>query len=1141
MGYLFLAALSIAISLLLRFASQQSTLVAEHRAVRNHLIEFMRVWLALSVYYLLQPLVKLLPAANPATRFDCLVGYLPPPFLWHFCVALTLGFANIWLRRAVLELEISELPQNKGRLVLPLETLGSWQPLMKWCTEEGILFGFLLALLPLGFIPSLTSSRFALSLAYSVQLLATSLLFVRLGFAYKSILGSRILFALSIVYAVVQLPYGMLIPAGTFSNYELPLGLTKVIHGLSLVVICLSYAKRQDSQEERPTEESLARLAKRLQSHAILSGIRQLMIGGALVMLTLLLLAGLYSCTINRLKTQGYAELQLLFVRLLFGIMLLLAWQACGYFVLAKLRFRVSLTDDRALLRHFNITVQEPGAGVPGIEVVSFTRVKIPDQEDGQQQQVILLHGLFSSGAAAWGLLPLVLLREGRVSCVRRLTYSHGLLTSRRNLDQISKDIASKIGSLILDFPGRTIMIGHSLGGVIALKILPELIRKHPSGLSKGLHHVGIVGAPLLGSSFAKTLFPWPWSRMLGRHSRLLEETLRDALSVIPPVGSAEDGERFIPSLTFIYGSRDSVAGELVQFAAFHGEKIRAPAFHGLGLVFIESQELAHVYQRMLSAVPRAVALARAIGDGVLAKEKQYNANGVFVFSEELRLASAQLVGSLHERSLGMEQSFVEHRLKKLYQRNQERAIMWETYWHDLEKELEHSATPVFLLRAWSEDQVLFLYANRFAGFFAIMPGAGRWPGDMPKKMLKATSLGPISSAIVTTFKELDPAAVSAVLFESCGHQAKLRAESISTAKASFTTVIDSEGTYYGLYALDGEVDNERGIDHIYVHIGAPGQPLSLEELEFGCYDEESSSALQVELTELGRNCWLCRLNLGSHRKKGAKVKLRLSFRRQNCVNLVRGFELFRLEPLLSAGARVYIRLYLPDRPVAIDAFKVGRDKLEILNYSRSDEPLERRYVYSAEAEVEMGDKAMGIRFNVHMVTAERRRLRNVVTVDRARREDLSKIAGMEALLSVRVAANLDDLYNRLMSFPDGMLVARIGDEVIGYIQFVLWNRARMTTFREVSPIHSHHDADGTFAFIWFLGVLPAFRGRGIGRRLILEVVSWSENKSIRQLQIVAQSDLRGYFEAMGFKKIADIDEYMPSMTGVFMARGVVL
>ncbi len=1141
MGYLFLAACSIAISVLLWFASERPNLVAEHRAIRNHLIEFMRVWLALSVFYIFQAFLEPLPSVIPAWSRNCLVGYLSPLFLWHFCVALTLGFGNIWLRRAGLELEISELPQNREKLVLPLETLGTSQRGVKWCTEEGILYGFLAALLLLGFVPSLASSRIALSVVYSFQILATSVLFLRLGLAYRSILGSQLLFVLSILYALLQLPYGLLVPAGTFSSYEFPLGLLKVSHGLALAAICLSYARRQGDQIEAPTAGSLRRLAKRLQGRATLRGIMQCMVFSALAMLALLLLGGAYSCALSYLRDQGYRELQLLPARLLFSLVLLLCWQVCGYFVLAKLRFRVNWADHRELLHHFKVTVQEPAASVPGIELVSIELAERVAPVVEQQTQVILLHGLFSSGAAAWGLLPLVLLREGPATCVRSLTYSHGLFTRRRALDQITRDVATKIGSLISDFPGKTVLIGHSLGGVIALKVLPELIRNRSGGPANGLYHVGIVGAPLLGSSFAKVLFPWPWSRMLGRHSRLLEETLRDALSVIPPVGSAADGEILFPSLTFVYGSRDSVAGEFVQFAAFHGEKIRAPAFHGLGLVFQETQELARVYHRMLSTPPRAVALARAIGGGILANA-QFNASGVFIFSESLRVASAQFIGALQEdRLLEAEQESLEQRLRKLYTGIQKGRVNWGEYWQQLEDEVSRAATPRVFVKNWSESHVLLLYANRFAGFFAIMPRDGLVLGGETRNAFRSPHLGPVSSAIMTAFRDLDPAAVGAVVFEGCEHEMQIRAQSFTVNRASFTTLIDSRGTYYGLYAFDGTVGAGGGVDQLYVHIGAPGQPLNMEELAFACYDEVSNSQLFAELVELGKNCWLCRLKLGSRLGGGQEVRLRLSFRRQHCVNLLHGFELFRLEPVLAVGARLCIRLLLPGRVFALDAFKVREGKMEILTPRRSEDALERRYVYSLEDEVGIDDQAIGVRFAVDTVTAERRRLRDMVTIGQARREDLVKIAGMESLLSVRVPASIDDLSSRLQTFPDGVLVARIGDEVIGYIEFVRWGREVVPKFLDLRQIHSHHEADGRFAFIWFLGVLPAFRGRGIGRRLVSEVVSWSESRGIRRLQIVTQPSMRGYFEDIGFKKIKDIDEYMPDMPGAFMSRAVVV
>ncbi len=872
------------------------------------------------------------------------------------------------------------------------------------------------------------------------------------------------------------------------------------------------------------------------------------MIGGALATLTVLVLAGFYSCAIAFLRAGGASEVQLLPVRLLFLLLLLLAWQACAYAVVAKLRFRISWPNRSELRQDYIISVEGSDATLPGVELLSIRTRDAAARLPQPQQQVILLHGLFSNGAAAWGFLPVVLLREPNVSCIRSLTYGHGLLTSRGEFDQIARDIASKIGSLIADFPGTTILIGHSLGGIIALKILPELLKQHLSSVNHGLHHVGIVGAPLLGSGWAKTLFPWAWSRMLGRHSRLLQETLRDALEVVPPVGSSRDGEVLIPGLTFIYGSRDSVAGELVQFAAFHGQKIRAPAFHGLGLVFFDTQELARVYRRMLSATPRAVALARAVGRSLLATE-QLNASGLFVFANEADLSSAHLIGSLRD-----EQSFeratlpgvfvrelFKERLEKLYELNRERPQQWDAYWTDLEREVGRSVAPTFFVKPWSSDYGLVLYLNRFAGFFAIAQRAeSRLSAEAPRAR-KPRSLGPIGSAIAERFRDLDTGAMSAVLFEGCDHLTRLRTENVSVTRGKFTSIIDSEGTYYGLYALDGVVVAPDGIDHLYFHVGAPGQPLSIGELALRCYDEVRKSALPADLADMGQNCWLCRLSLGSRRATGEEVKLRLSFRRQNCIDLLRGFELFRLNPVLSAGALVTITVALPGRAFALDPFIVRAGALAMMSEGRTEEPLERRYLYSVEREVDEEDEALGLRFSVDPAATERRRLRDMVVVDPARDEDLLGMAGMESLLSVRVAAKLEDLRSRLAVFPEGVRVARIGGEVVGYVEFIRWSRDRVLGFRDISPIEAQHEVDGRSAFIWFLGVLPAFRGRGIGRRLISEVVNWSETQGIRQLQIVTQGGLRGYFEDIGFKKIGEVEEYMPGMVGVFMARGVIL
>lgn len=132
---------------------------------------------------------------------------------------------------------------------------------------------------------------------------------------------------------------------------------------------------------------------------------------------------------------------------------------------------------------------------------------------------VVLLHGIWLRGFTL-GLLGRRLRAAGHeVTC-----YDYASVT--RSPEEGMDRVASYIDSLP---PGRVSLVGHSLGGLLALNLAER-------GLGRELGRIVCLGTPLRGSSVARTMTGWsPLRWTLGAASDLLCAGLRE-----PP--SAEVG-----------------------------------------------------------------------------------------------------------------------------------------------------------------------------------------------------------------------------------------------------------------------------------------------------------------------------------------------------------------------------------------------------------------------------------------------------------------------------------------------------------------------------------------------------------------------------------------------------------------------
>jgi ribosomal-protein-alanine N-acetyltransferase len=145
------------------------------------------------------------------------------------------------------------------------------------------------------------------------------------------------------------------------------------------------------------------------------------------------------------------------------------------------------------------------------------------------------------------------------------------------------------------------------------------------------------------------------------------------------------------------------------------------------------------------------------------------------------------------------------------------------------------------------------------------------------------------------------------------------------------------------------------------------------------------------------------------------------------------------------------------------------------------------------------------------------------ITVEDASTKDLDQLYEIETACFRREAFTKKQIAQLLMDYNSISLLARYGGKAVGFI------------IGRISV-----EEEGLAGHILTLDVLPAQRGRGIGRRLLHELESIFAQKNISESYLEAREDnvaaLRLY-ERMGYEKIGKLKNYYGDAHGVYLKK----
>jgi GNAT superfamily N-acetyltransferase len=146
------------------------------------------------------------------------------------------------------------------------------------------------------------------------------------------------------------------------------------------------------------------------------------------------------------------------------------------------------------------------------------------------------------------------------------------------------------------------------------------------------------------------------------------------------------------------------------------------------------------------------------------------------------------------------------------------------------------------------------------------------------------------------------------------------------------------------------------------------------------------------------------------------------------------------------------------------------------------------------------------------------------VQVRSARLEDLPGIILLENRVWRELAASEEELKRRFTLFPQGLVVAVLESEMLGFCCGLRTDTdASVASLTESFP--PRHVARGPYLFVVGLTVSPIFRRKGVGTLLVEEELRVARKLGCAKVQLIANASSRALFGKLGFHRLAPVEE----------------
>lgn len=152
-----------------------------------------------------------------------------------------------------------------------------------------------------------------------------------------------------------------------------------------------------------------------------------------------------------------------------------------------------------------------------------------------------------------------------------------------------------------------------------------------------------------------------------------------------------------------------------------------------------------------------------------------------------------------------------------------------------------------------------------------------------------------------------------------------------------------------------------------------------------------------------------------------------------------------------------------------------------------------------------------------------------------ARENDIESIMNIErSSFSADICEKEDVFIERIRVFKDGFYIMEYQGQVIGYLCSEIWNYKEKiddSDFVLGHSIRTAHDTEGNEVYISSMGILPDFRGMGLGKLMFEEFLKYIIRKYEKiksQVLIVSENwnNARKIYIKNGFEEVAILKNF---------------
>jgi len=362
-----------------------------------------------------------------------------------------------------------------------------------------------------------------------------------------------------------------------------------------------------------------------------------------------------------------------------------------------------------------------------------------------------------------------------------------------------------------------------------------------------------------------------------------------------------------------------------------------------------------------------------------------------------------------------------------------------------------------------------------------------------------------------------------------------------NVTSVGFYARIDNYGNYYTKVHNRGINNSDKIIDKVSFITAADGNS-DASDMEFKVYDEENLS-LPTEVRNNSTHYKEFQVNFLHAVNPSDTFEHKIYFMWEKPINLNRGdtdhWNIKNIE-------NVKVQLNFPSPLKSPRIYELNEQTIiNRLTLSHNQE-IDNSYTYTLEYKNNKNIDGLIFYFEgVNKTTKLKNSLNKFkpkqiasiegskITIDRAKANDLEKIALLERTIEGPKAASLDTIKKRFETFPQGFLVIRDrqNKKIIGYLQSTIWNEKEFESFSEISNFPMHYNIRAKTLYVIFVGIDPEYRRRKFATKLIEEIEILAKSINIDKITLVAKAEIKNLYLGNGYKEGQELPEFLPGST----------